>query len=41
MTKVWDNNPVLRIYFEFWPFGLRRAIGHEGSSVTERNRPDG
>jgi len=25
MTKVWDNNPALSIYFEFWPFGLRRA----------------
>jgi len=25
MANLWANNPDLCIYFEFWPFGLRRA----------------
>ena len=25
MAEVWNLNPALSIYFEFWPFGLRRA----------------
>ena len=25
MTEVWKNNPEISVYFEFWPFGLRRA----------------
>lgn len=25
MTGLWDANPDLIIYFEFWPFGLRRG----------------
>jgi FkbM family methyltransferase len=25
MTEVWKNSPGVSLYFEFWPFGLRRA----------------
>jgi hypothetical protein len=25
MAQIWRANPALSVYFEFWPFGLRRA----------------
>ena len=40
MTGVLQNNPALTVYFEFWPFGLRRA-GSEPVGLLEMFRQKG
>jgi FkbM family methyltransferase len=40
MTGVCNNNPELRIYFEFWPFALRRA-GCDPMQILQHLRQNG